>query len=86
MKNIFNDVFRDKLILVTGHTGFKGSWLSAWLHQLVVKVVGISINKPTEPCNYDTSCIHKVVEDHRINVRDSIVVRLRLPPILEPWA
>ncbi|MFX1555602.1 MAG: CDP-glucose 4,6-dehydratase, partial [Promethearchaeota archaeon] len=34
MKSLFNNVFKGKTILVTGHTGFKGSWLSIWLREL----------------------------------------------------
>jgi len=71
----FNTAFAGKVALVTGHTGFKGSWLSAWLNQLGAKVVGVSINIPTEPSNYDVSCIHKIVEDHRIDIRDSVALK-----------
>ena len=39
---ILKNVYRNKKILITGHTGFKGSWLSAWLILLGAKVIGIS--------------------------------------------
>ena len=38
----FNNYFKNKKILITGHTGFKGSWLSLWLHLLGAKVIGVS--------------------------------------------
>ena len=47
------NMFRDAKIIVTGHTGFKGSWLSAWLIQLGAKVIGISNEIPTDPAHYN---------------------------------
>ena len=41
--------FNAKTVIITGHTGFKGSWLAAWLKQLGAKVVGIALDPPTEP-------------------------------------
>ncbi len=41
--------FHNKKILVTGHTGFKGSWLSLWLQHVGAKVVGLSLEPPTQP-------------------------------------
>lgn len=38
-------LFKDKKILITGHNGFKGSWLSAWLHLLGADIFGISLEK-----------------------------------------
>jgi CDP-glucose 4,6-dehydratase len=46
---VIKNFFRNKTILVTGHTGFKGSWLSLWLQQLGAKVVGYSLEPPTQP-------------------------------------
>ena len=45
--------FNKKTILVTGHTGFKGSWLSVWLSQLGTKVIGFSVKVQTEPTHYE---------------------------------
>ena len=39
-------------VLVTGHTGFKGSWLAIWLHRLGAKVSGYALPPPTEPSNF----------------------------------
>ena len=44
--------FNKKKILITGHTGFKGSWLSLWLHMLGGKIIGVSKNIPTSPSHY----------------------------------
>jgi len=48
-----NKVFwKDKKVIVTGHTGFKGGWLSLWLQHLGAKVIGISLDPPTNPSFY----------------------------------
>ncbi|NJL27834.1 MAG: CDP-glucose 4,6-dehydratase [Thermoanaerobaculia bacterium] len=49
----FADVYKGKTVLVTGHTGFKGSWLSEWLLLLGAKVVGFSLDPPTQPSHFD---------------------------------
>jgi CDP-glucose 4,6-dehydratase len=49
MKSLFSRIYKNKTVLVTGHTGFKGSWLVYWLHQMGAKVVGYSLEAPTNP-------------------------------------
>ncbi len=49
MKSLFSSIYKDKTVLVTGHTGFKGSWLVYWLNQMGAKVVGYSLEAPTTP-------------------------------------
>lgn len=51
--SLFNNIYKDKVVLVTGHTGFKGSWLILWLHKLGAKVIGYSKDIPTNPSHYD---------------------------------
>ena len=46
---LFNNVYKGKRVLVTGHTGFKGSWLTLWLNLLGAKVCGFSNNEITTP-------------------------------------
>src|SRR3989304_9970524 len=48
----FGNIYKGKKVLVTGHTGFKGSWLTLWLTYLGAKVVGYSAYLPSEPCNF----------------------------------
>jgi CDP-glucose 4,6-dehydratase len=48
----FGDVYKGKTVFVTGHTGFKGSWLSEWLLLLGANVVGYSLEPPTEPSHF----------------------------------
>lgn len=71
MIDIFNDFYRGKRVLVTGHTGFKGSWLSIWLHELGADVVGVSQEPFTNRDNYVLSGVgKKIVADLRANICD----------------
>lgn len=71
MIDIFNNFYRGKRILITGHTGFKGSWLSIWLHELGAEVIGIAQDPFTERDNYVLSGIGKKIKaDIRADIRD----------------
>jgi CDP-glucose 4,6-dehydratase len=50
---LFGDKYRSKRVLITGHTGFKGSWLALWLVQLGAEVIGYSLPPPTSPNHFD---------------------------------
>ena len=56
---MFKTKFKNKVVLVTGHTGFKGSWLSSILIKLGAKVIGISIDIPTNPSHFDFLSLSK---------------------------
>ena len=62
--------FKNKKILITGHTGFKGSWLSAWLLKFGCKVVGISKNIPTKPSNFLSLNLNKKIKNYFINIEN----------------
>lgn len=49
MHNLFDGIYKDKTVLVTGHTGFKGSWLVYWLKKMGAEVIGYALEAPTEP-------------------------------------
>ena len=49
MDKYFREIYVDRKVLITGHTGFKGSWLSLWLTELGANVIGYSLKPPTEP-------------------------------------
>jgi len=52
MKNLFGGVYKNKTVLITGNTGFKGSWLALWLNEMGANVIGYSINKVSSPSHF----------------------------------
>ncbi len=67
----FGNAFEGLTVLVTGHTGFKGSWLAIWLQKLGAKVVGFSLPElPTSQTNFELSHLDKKIIDIRGDVRD----------------
>jgi CDP-glucose 4,6-dehydratase len=50
---MFNRIYHNKRVLITGHTGFKGSWLALWLSTMGAHVTGYSLRPPTEPNHFD---------------------------------
>lgn len=65
---MFADIYRNKKILVTGHTGFKGSWLVSWLKMLGAEVVGLALAPNTNPNHFEL--IKTEIESHLIDIRD----------------
>ena len=70
MKDTIFNAFSNKTVLITGHTGFKGSWLSIWLQNLGAKVIGVSLDIPSKPSNFESSNIKKLIKDYRADIRD----------------
>ena len=50
---MFKNHYKNKKVLITGHTGFKGSWLTAWLLECGANVVGVSIDIPSNPSMFE---------------------------------
>ena len=69
MKNL--SIYKNSRVIVTGHTGFKGSWLTAWLKQLGAKVMGISLDPPSNPSHFEVSKINLGIKDIRLDIRNS---------------
>ncbi len=63
-------IFKNKKVIVTGHTGFKGSWLTLCLKYLGAEVLGISKNIPTKPSNFISSKVYKGIKSKKINIKD----------------
>lgn len=73
MIDVFDNFFKSKRVLVTGHTGFKGSWLSIWLHELRADVIGVSLEPFSERDNFALSGIGKKIKaDLRADIRDGV--------------
>ncbi len=65
-------VFAGRSVFVTGHTGFKGSWLSIWLHCLGARVTGYALAPPTSPSNFEASAVGELLAaHHEADLRDS---------------
>ena len=62
--------WKDKKVLVTGHTGFKGSWLCLILHQLGAKVYGFALDPPTQPSLFEEAKISELVSSTICDIRD----------------
>lgn len=67
--------WQGRRVLVTGHTGFKGSWLSLWLHGLGAQVAGFSGPPPSSPSLFELARVGERVRDGRGDVRDAAAVR-----------
>lgn len=70
MRNFLKNGYKDKTVLVTGHTGFKGSWLSIWLRELGAQVIGYSLDPWTKEDNFIMSGLKDKVVDIRGDIRD----------------
>ena len=65
----FDNVYRSRRVFLTGHTGFKGSWLAAWLSQLGAEVTGFALPPATAPNHWDL--LRLPVRDCRGDIRDT---------------
>jgi CDP-glucose 4,6-dehydratase len=70
----FGDIFRGKRVLVTGHTGFKGSWLALWLHDLGAEVTGLALPPDTAPSHFELIGLRDIVNHIEGDIRDPRVV------------
>lgn len=59
------EFWRGKRVLLTGHTGFKGSWLSLWLQSMGAQVVGYALAAPSNPSLFDVAEVGRYDQHHR---------------------
>ncbi len=67
---MFKNIYEGKKIILTGHTGFKGSWMLKWLLNLGANVVGISNNIPTNPSMFEVLRLEKKVKHFAVDIRN----------------
>ena len=70
------NTFKGRSVLVTGHTGFMGSWLALWLHTLGAQVSGYALDPPSDPCHFEAAQVGQLLqEDTRADVLDGAALQ-----------
>ncbi len=67
---MFDNIYKKKTALITGHTGFKGSWLAIWLKELGADIVGYSLAPPSEPNNFEATRLREKITHIHGDIRD----------------
>jgi CDP-glucose 4,6-dehydratase len=67
---MFNNIYKNKKVLITGHTGFKGTWLTTWLLNLGAEIIGISKDIPTTPAMFEVLELEEKIQHHLIDIRN----------------
>ena len=73
-----DNFFKNKKVIITGHTGFKGAWLSYYLHLMGSKVMGISLKPSTKPSLFEILELKKKINSNFINVLDKKKLKKKL--------
>lgn len=73
---MFQNQYKNKRVLITGHTGFKGSWLAAWLLQLGADVAGYAIDIPTQPSHFVAAGLQNKIKHYQGDVGDLAALQL----------
>lgn len=73
--DIFNGFYNGRKVLVTGHTGFKGSWLCIWLHSLGAEVIGVAKEPYSDRDNYVLSGLKDKIIDLRGDINDGALMK-----------
>ena len=81
---MFANIYHNKKVLITGHTGFKGSWLALWLSQMGATITGYSLQPPTEPNHFRLHDlgINSIIGDVRDTDRLKRVFKEQQPEII----
>jgi CDP-glucose 4,6-dehydratase len=75
LKSTFKEKYQGSTVLITGHTGFKGGWLALWLESVGAKVVGYSLDPPSNPSFFKVTGLSERMEDVRGDILDQDRVR-----------
>lgn len=67
--------WQGKRVLLTGHTGFKGGWLSLWLESMGAELCGIALDPPTSPSLFVEACVSQGMRSEILDIRDEVSVR-----------
>ena len=78
---LFANIYSGRRVLVTGHTGFKGSWLALWLKHLGAEVAGYSLDVPSSPANFDLLGLERRVQHYVGDIR----YRARLAEVIDEF-
>jgi CDP-glucose 4,6-dehydratase len=70
VEGVVRSFWKNKKVLITGHTGFKGSWLSLWLHDMGAQVYGYALKPPTKPSLFEDAKIEHLITSNIGDVRD----------------
>lgn len=74
LKRLFGGSYSGRRVLVTGHTGFKGSWLAMWLRAMGAHVAGLALDPDTDPAHWNLLGLDDIA-DHRVDLRNADAVR-----------
>ena len=71
VKSIASQIFwKKKKVLITGHTGFKGAWLTFWLNHLGAKITGVALEPYTQPNLFNLLRIDSICDSHILDIRN----------------
>jgi CDP-glucose 4,6-dehydratase len=78
---MFDEVYKNRRVLVTGHTGFKGSWLCEWLQMLGAEVSGFALDPPTLPSLFAQLHLSERMNEVRADIRDATAIENALASV-----
>lgn len=80
----FSEIYRNRRVLITGHTGFKGSWLALWLKRMGADITGVALTPDTSPSHWEM--LHLGIDSRTQDIRDAkaikIIVQEKQPEII----
>ena len=68
LAELLENTYRNRSVLVTGHTGFKGSWLTMWLYMLGAEVFGVALDPPSTPSMHNVLRLDEIIPDRHVDI------------------